>query len=127
MTAAYTLGRLNYAYVDKLYSAGGMRICNLVIEFMGSKDVNLIASCVLAPNARRMAACWNAFEGYPTEAIEKLPALKQFVREQDQKLATAHALLTEVRDACDFDSVRNELLDRIRSFLPPSNLPKTGE
>jgi len=50
----------------------------------------------LEANARRIAACWNAFDGYSTNAIENLQSLKQFIRDKDKKLTEARALLKEI-------------------------------
>lgn len=48
-----------------------------------------------AANARRLAACWNAFEGVRTDAIESGAGLTaaEFYRERD-------ALIEALRDAC---------------------------
>lgn len=74
MNAQHTQGRLNYGYRGKEHDGHGARYCNIftapTIESM--KRVNL-ACRVLEPDARRLAACWNACEGLTTDALEKLP------------------------------------------------------
>lgn len=71
-------------------------------------------------DARRLAACWNALDGLPTELIEKQGATRsgiyKGVEEISDKLAAARSLLVEVL-AGDKQNMEVDLEINIREFL----------
>lgn len=117
MSNDHTLGRLNYSYIGRgHFSADGSSLCNLVIPFMGIKDVMVIATGVTQPNARRMAACWNRLAAFSTEAIEKdtVDAARLSL-----DLDAGKRLLREVLAA----GGPKELRERIAGYLGPAPVP----
>ena len=143
--SAHTPGRLNYAYDGKKVAAGGVRYCSLE-AFTTPGEYTVIAKGVLSPDARRLAACWNALEGTLTEEIEGFMAQMAGVREhigvvgrlhieRQDELAAARALLAEVLalDDAALTEIKSigmtlgemtsptGITERIRTFLEPKS------
>lgn len=75
-------------------------------------------------NARRLAACWNAFDGMPTEASEELAeiggvqGLTNDLSAAMTVIEVARTLLSDALETFDENPHRDhEIADRIRAFL----------
>ena len=99
MSAQHTNGRLyplqgDPSVLHAEQGARGRRVC--CTESFGDKDEN-------NANARRLAACWNACDGLPTESLEKLGTLDRasvemnvfrahLLAQRDELLAALHRM-----------------------------------
>jgi hypothetical protein len=117
MSAGHTVGNLAVADIN------GDGCMGLVVngnESILSVDDTNFAYVFNAEDARRLAACWNAFDGMPTEAPEELSGiggvqgLTNDLGEAMDKLVAARALLADVAKR-GFCSEHNMI--RIRAFL----------
>jgi len=112
----HTKGRLE-AFTQESFS-GWYALCDQNHFEVGSGDGGFYKA-----DARRLAACWNAFENVRTDlveliimqaaadAMEKLPAVQS-------ELTAARALLREAAEAIDeFMSQGHEISGRIFSYL----------
>lgn len=75
-------------------------------------------------NARRLAACWNAFDGMPTEAPEELAeiggvqGLTNDLSAAMTVIEVARTLLSDALETFDENQHQDhEIADRIRAFL----------
>ena len=96
-----------------------------VVLRIGINDIN----CKTEANARRLAACWNACEGLPTQDLEALSvpfselSLGGLLSVR-KELDAARALLSEIlrldeatSNNGEFGSLVGNMSDRIRAFL----------
>ncbi|UFW83910.1 hypothetical protein BjapCC829_28640 [Bradyrhizobium barranii] len=128
----HTQGRLNYAYPEK---NDGVIYFSLVVPYQPGQVV-AVARSVLEPDARRLAACWNACEGLPTDRLESelientLSCNAGEIYELRAQLDAARAMLSAVMKKSDDDIAAIEkagglvdappLAERIRMFLKGS-------
>lgn len=105
----------------------------LANEVDGTLVDGFVATALHDSDCRRLAACWNACIGMPTDDVEELAkcegvmTLTVYADDQRQQLDGARTLLEQVRDENDawLASARaagtfideNPLLERIRMFL----------
>lgn len=130
MTALHTQGPL------EAFDNAGPRMQSYAqtsgLHGVGDNRLKLIAGCfkdiggeeVAAANARRLAACWNAFEGVETAMVECYTASRDWplIEQLRTEMAAARDLLADAIEAFDeFPAEDHEIADRIRTFLGPKS------
>lgn len=80
-----------------------------------------LAAHMREPDARRLAACWNALDGLPTALLEKHGATRSGIyrgtAEINDQLAAARALLTDLIDIEGPQPGNAAWADKVRAFL----------
>lgn len=105
--SVHTPGRLAVTHnsweVSTLHCEGG-EVAQVRIDSTVDEDTQQYLESVKEDNARRLAACWNACDGLPTESLEKLGTLDRASVEMN--VFRAHLL-----------AQRDELLKALEFFL----------
>lgn len=131
MSDKHTQGRLVAKVTDLMLEGGRYRMASHITACGAGGNMKQDVDAALA-NARRLAACWNACEGFDTDLLlnidmmgdtlkQRFEGMQAEVRRVDaresatrQELANARALLLDIVDR-GFCSDHN--LIRIRAFL----------
>lgn len=79
--SAHTPGRLRSEY-PIVYAESGAELLH-IDEY----------DCATVHDARRLAACWNAFDGLPTEVVEQIHGLQAYHAEMKDNIAEKSELL----------------------------------
>lgn len=104
--SVHTPGRLAVTHnsweVSTLHCEGG-EVAQVRIDSTVDEDTQQYLESVKEDNARRLAACWNACDGLPTESLEKLGTLDRasvemnvfrahLLAQRDELLAALHRM-----------------------------------
>lgn len=118
MSGQHTQGRIKAKVTDLVQEDGRLRMASRITCCGAGGNMQQDVDAAIA-NARRLAACWNACIGLPTDDLEALPvpfaelAVGELLSTR-KELAAARSLLREVVvDA----QCANYIEERIRSYL----------